>query len=60
MIIIDISKPFQLKPGWMKSKIKNKNNYCVWWLYLGITYCNISSFEYLEYIASGKTEFIKF
>jgi len=55
MIILDISKPFKLKPGFFKAPFKNKTNYRAWWLWFAITYCDMSDYEYFQYIASRKT-----
>lgn len=58
MIILDISKPFQSKPGFHKAPLGNKTNYRVWWLWFAITFCNMSDYEYCERIASGQTLWI--
>ena len=55
MIIIDISNPCLLKPGFLKAPFKNKTNYRVWWLWFAITYCAMTDYEYLEHISCGNT-----
>ena len=58
VIILDISKPFQWKPGCCKTQFGVKTNYRAWWGWLAITFCNMSDYAYLRYIASGKTEWV--
>lgn len=56
LITIEISRPFQPKPGGFKSEFKDKINYRFWWLWFAISWINMSEPEYSNYIASGKTE----
>lgn len=55
IIIIDISNLFQKKPGFMKAAFKHTTSYRVWWLWFGITVCNMSEYDYYKHIESGNT-----
>jgi len=56
MVIIEISRPIQLKAGFFKSKINGKIFIRFWWLWFAIAWTPLCLKTYDDTIRSGKTE----
>lgn len=59
ILILDISSPFQHKPGYANSNFKNVKSFRCWWLWFAVTYCPLSQYEYEEHIGTGATEWVE-
>ena len=59
ILILDISNPFQIKPGCVNNGFKDVKAFRCWWLWFAITYCPLSQYEYEDYISTGNTEWTR-
>ena len=55
ILLLDISMPFQGRPGYAVAPFGGVKIRRGWWLWFAITYCPLDQFAYEQLIASGKT-----
>lgn len=55
ILLIDVSYPFQWRPGLRTATFKNERMVRAWWLWFAITYCPITEVEFYAHVESGRT-----
>jgi len=58
IFIIEISRPFQAKPGYFRGTLDDVPSHRAWWLWFTVSYCKMPLHKYTQAFRDNKAEFI--